>query len=68
MLTHERHELRGVVALAHDLEAGALEQTRQAFAEKNVVVRQDDACAAVAHNGDCGDVDGMGVSARFRSA
>ena len=52
MLANERHEHGGVGALAHDVEAGALEQTRQAFAQEDVVVRQDDACAAFAHTVD----------------
>jgi hypothetical protein len=54
MLANERHEHGGVGALAHHVEAGALEQTRQAFAQEDIVVRQDDACAAIAHTGDYG--------------
>ena len=46
VLAHELEELVRVSCLSDDLEAGALEQAREPFAEKDVVVGDDDAAAA----------------------
>ena len=54
MLADELDQLGGVAALAHDLEAGALEQTGQTLAEEDVVVCQDDSRPARAHSHDYG--------------
>ena len=49
VLPDERHQPRRVVGLTCDLEAGALEQARQALAEEHVVVREDDPWGILAH-------------------
>jgi hypothetical protein len=41
VLPNERHQPGCVVGLTRDLEAGPLEQARQAFAEEDVVVGED---------------------------
>ena len=51
---NELDQLGGVAALAHDVEAGTLEQARQTLAEKDVVVRQHHARRACRHVGDYG--------------
>jgi len=45
----EFHEFRGVAGLADDLQPGAVQQARQAFAEKDVIVGQHHSRAARAH-------------------
>jgi hypothetical protein len=40
MLADSLEQLRGVTALAHDLEPSPLKQARQALAEQNVIVSQ----------------------------
>jgi hypothetical protein len=47
VLSHELDQLVRVARLADDLEVGPLEQAREPFAQKNVVVCQDDSTAAV---------------------
>jgi hypothetical protein len=54
VLVDELDQLGGVPALAHDLEAGTLEQARQTLAEKDVVVGQSHAYRACGHTGDYG--------------
>jgi hypothetical protein len=49
VLANELDQLGGVAGLAHNLEAGALEQARQTFTEKDVVVCQHHARAARVH-------------------
>ena len=41
VVTHELEELRSIAALTGDLEAVAFQQTREALAEKDVIVRDD---------------------------
>ena len=53
LLAHERRAARRVAGLADDLEAGPLEQAREAFAQKDVVVGDNDSSAGVG-----GRVDG----------
>jgi hypothetical protein len=55
VLANELDQLGGVAGLAHNLEAGALEQARQTFTEKDVVVSQHHARAARVHVPDYGD-------------
>ena len=47
VFAHELEELVCVTGLADDLEAGPLDQTGEAFAQKDVVVGDDDAVAVV---------------------
>jgi hypothetical protein len=47
VLAHELDQLVRVARLADDLEVGSLEQTREPFAKKDVIVCQDDATAAI---------------------
>jgi hypothetical protein len=47
VLAHELDQLVRVARLADDLEVGSLEQTREPFAQKDVIVCQDDATAAI---------------------
>ena len=46
MLFHESEELVRVARLGNYVEVGPLEQAREAFSQKDVVVGQDDACSA----------------------
>ena len=54
MLADELDQLGAVSALAHDLEAGTLEQARQTLAEEDVVVGHDHAHRVSGHRGDYG--------------
>ena len=54
MRANELDQIGGVAALAHDLEAGTLEQARQTLAEEDVVVRQHHARRARRHGDDYG--------------
>ena len=47
MLADELEKPAGVGGLADDLEAGAIEQARETFAQENVVVCDDDPSALV---------------------
>jgi hypothetical protein len=47
VLAHEREQLVRIAGLADDLKVGPLEQAREPFAQKDVVVCQDDSTAAV---------------------
>jgi hypothetical protein len=61
MLPNERQQLRGAPGLTHDLEAGALEQTRQTLAEEDVVVCEHHPRPVLRHIEDYG-VPGLGDS------
>jgi len=52
VLSHELDQLVRVARLADDLEVGSLEQAREPFAQKDVVVCQDDSTAAVLRRDD----------------
>jgi hypothetical protein len=54
MLANERDQLGCVARLAHDLEAGPLEQAGKTFAEEDVVVCQHHPRPARRHSGDYG--------------
>ena len=46
MLANEREELLGIASLADDVETCSIEQARQAFAQEDLVVRNDNAVGA----------------------
>ena len=62
---NEVDQLGRVAGLAHDLEAGTLEQARETLAQENVVVRQHDPGGARAHTTIMGYRGAMGTSARL---
>jgi hypothetical protein len=49
VFANEVNQLRSVVGLAQDLEAGTFEQACQPLAEEHVVVRENDADRSLAH-------------------
>jgi hypothetical protein len=54
MLPNESHQLGSGPGLAHDIEAGALEQTRHTLAEQDVVVREHHSRPVLRHTADYG--------------
>ena len=49
LLANGGDQLRTVPALTHDVEAGSLEEAREALAEENFVVREHNPCPARGH-------------------